>query len=517
MNFLNRLFDCCFRNKEDFKLYPNIDKKLEENENSEAIKEKEKSETIKEKEKSETIKEKENSETIKEKDTETTKEKENSETIDIIKEKKYSTTIKDKDKGKDKEKNNLDNILEKKYPTTIKEKEKDKDKEKNNSNNIKEKENSETIKDKDKNIKDTPKDKDDLTPIGSDAQNFSSFNATLQCLSNIKKLNEFFLVTFPKNQDYEEKIISYEYYKLIQKIVNENNNNKISYSSLIKFKEKLSDKYAFLSKKVESNSKDLFIFLLEELNSELKDKSDLFSKKNSFNQNYNEAFAFNEFSNELKAKHNSIICDLFPVVSEKIYQCNICKIQQYFFELSYYIDFQLEKVNNNLSYYRMGNNYNMVNNYNMNNNYNPDINLLECFKFSYNYLELSNGNNQRFCNACNNLSDHLSQNILCSLPENLIIYLNRGENDIYNCNVIFQEYLDLNSFVKDNSSNTMFELYGFICGINESSTEQHFIAYCKNQEDKRWYLYDGELVSSCEKPWENHKGMVYILFYKSFI
>ena len=452
MNFLNRLFDCCFRNKEDFKLYPNIDKKLEENENSETIKEKEKSETIKEKEKSETIKEKENSETIKEKEkdtetikekensetikekenSETIKEKENSETIDNIKEKKYSTTIKDKDKGKDKEKNNLDNILEKKYPTTIKEKEKDKDKdkEKNNSNNIKEKENSETIKDKDKNIKDTPKDKDDLTPIGSDAQNFSSFNATLQCLSNIKKLNEFFLVTFPKNQDYEEKIISYEYYKLIQKIVNENNNNKISYSSLIKFKEKLSNKYAFLSKKVESNSKDLFIFLLEELNSELKDKSDLFSKKNSFNQNYNEAFAFNEFSNELKAKHNSIICDLFPVVSEKIYQCNICKIQQYFFELSYYIDFQLERVNNNLSYYRMGNNYNMANNYNMNNNYNPDINLLECFKFSYNYLELSNGNNQRFCNACNNLSDHLSQNILCSLPENLIIYLNRGENDI---------------------------------------------------------------------------------------
>ena len=273
MNFLNRLFDCCFRNKEDFKLYPNIDKKLEENENSETIKEKENSETIKEKEKSETIKEKD-TETIKEKDTETIKEKENSETIDIIKEKKYSTTIKDKDKGKDKEKNNLDNILEKKYPTTIKEKDKDKDKEKNNSNNIKEKENSETIKDKDKNIKDTPKDKDDLTPIGSDAQNFSSFNATLQCLSNIKKLNEFFLVTFPKNQDYEEKIISYEYYKLIQKIVNENNNNKISYSSLIKFKEKLSNKYVFLSKKVESNSKDLFIFLLEELNSELKDKSD---------------------------------------------------------------------------------------------------------------------------------------------------------------------------------------------------------------------------------------------------
>ena len=456
MNFLNTIFDCCFRNKE-FKLLPNIDKELEE----EKVKEKENLENTKEKEKSEATKE------------------------------------------KDKEKNNSDNTKEKGYSTIIK----DKDKEKNNTDNTKEKENLKTIKDKDKNtiIKDTPKDKKEITPIESSAKNFSSFNAILRCLSNVNKLNKYFFETFPKNPDFEEKIISYEYYKLIKDY--ESNNKNIPYSSLIKFKEKISEKYGFLSKKVETNSIDSFIFLLGEMHSELKDKREQIPKNPSYNQNYNEVDAFNEFSKEFKENQNSIICDLFPVVSEKIYQCNICQILDYDFLFAFYIEFQLEKVNN----YRMRNNYNMTNN-NM-----PDINLIECFEFCNNNIELSSGDDKRFCKVCNILSDYYSKDIFCSFPKNLIIYLNRGASDIYDYNVIFQEYLNLNSYVKDISSNTMQELFAFICGINKSPNEQHFVAYCKNQEDKRWYLYDGDLVSSCEKPWENHKGMVYILFYKSLL
>ena len=436
MNFLNTIFDCCFRNKE-FKLHPNIDKELEEE--------------------------------------------------------------------KEKEKENLENIKEKEKSEATKEK----DKEKNNSDNIKEKENLETIKDKDidTNIKDTPKDKKEITPIESSAKNFSSLNAILRCLSNVNTLNKYFLETFPKNPDFKEKIISYEYYKLIQNLGNESNNNKISYSSLIKFKEKISEKYFFLSKKVETNSIDSFVFLLGELHSELKDKREQIPKNPSYNQNYNEVETFNKFSKEFKENENSIICDLFPVVSEKIYQCNICQILDYDFLFAFYIEFQLEKVNN----YRMRNNYNMTNN-NM-----PDINLIECFEFCNNNIELSSGDDKRFCKVCNILSDYYSKDIFCSLPKNLIIYLNRGASDIYDYNVIFQEYLNLNSYVKDISSNTMQELFAFICGINKSPNEQHFVAYCKNQEDKRWYLYDGDLVSSCEKPWENHKGMVYILFYKSLL
>ncbi len=525
MDFLNRLFDCCFRNKEEFKLHPNIDKQLEEKENSETFKEKEKSETFKEKEKSETIKEKEKSDIIKEKEktetikkkeksdiikekekSDTIKEKEKSETIDNIKEKKYSTTIKDK------ERNNSDNIKEKKYSTTIKGKDEDNNiKNTPKDKNIKDTPKDQNIKDtpKDQNIKDTPKVQNELTPIGSGEKNYSSLNATLQCLSNIKKLNEYFLGTFPKTPGFEEKTISYEYYKLIQKLVNENNNNKISYSSLIEFKEKLSNKYNFLLKKVEANSIDLIIFLLNELNSELNDNNKQITRTKTYNQNYNENLAYNEFiSNKLNNKHNPITNDLFPFDLETIYQCNICQYYHYGFSIYNYIDFDLEKVNNFVSYYGMGNYYNMT-------NQKPDITLYQCFTYYNNYKELSSGGDKRFCDICNNLNDYYSQNIICSLPENLIIYLKRGFNDIYDCKVIFQEILDLNSFVKFNNSNAILELYAFICDINENSTEQHFVAYCKNQEDKRWYFYDGDFVSSCENPWENHKGMVYILFYKS--
>jgi len=174
MNFINTVFDCCFRSKE-FKLHPEIEKELEE----------EKVSSGNTKDKKEAIKDKENPETTKD-------NKEN--------------------------------------PVINKDKE--------NSKYIKDKENPETIKD-------TQKDKNEITPIGSSPKNFSSLSATLQCLLNINSLNEYFKGTFPKSQDYEKKQISYEYYKLIQKLVNENNNNKISYSSLIEFKEKLSNKNVF--------------------------------------------------------------------------------------------------------------------------------------------------------------------------------------------------------------------------------------------------------------------------------
>ena len=439
MNFINTVFDCCFRSKE-FKLHPEIEKELEE--------EKVSSGNTKDKKNPKTIKDKENSETIKDK-------------------KENSITNKDKE----------------------------------NSKTIKDKENPETIKD-------TQKDKNEVTPIGSSPKNFSSLSATLQCLLNINRLNEYFKGTFPKSQDYEKKQISYEYYKLIQKLSDENNNNKIPYSSLITFKENLIGQNILL-KAVETNSVDLFMALFSSLQGEINIKNSENNLTSDFyNLNYNEIAAFKA---SIHSKSNSIISDLFSVVTETIDKCTICNNLKYNFSFSDYIIFHLEKVKNYLSYNLMGSNYTITNNQNF------DISLLQCFEYYNNYIELNNGMNQLYCGVCNISSDQYSQNIVYSLPQNLIIYLNRGKDDICNSNVIFQENLNLFNYAKDNRSNTILELHAFICDINESSDQQHFVAYCKNQEDKRWYLYDGDLVSSCERPWENHKGMVYILFYRTII
>ena len=43
----------------------------------------------------------------------------------------------------------------------------------------------------------------------------------------------------------------------------------------------------------------------------------------------------------------------------------------------------------------------------------------------------------------------------------------------------------------------------------------HFVAYCKNRIDNKWYLYNDAFVTLCTKSKEYTEGMPYILFYEA--
>ena len=62
--------------------------------------------------------------------------------------------------------------------------------------------------------------------------------------------------------------------------------------------------------------------------------------------------------------------------------------------------------------------------------------------------------------------------------------------------------------------NTVYELYAVICHIGPSSMSGHFIAFCKNRIDKKWYKYNDAFVTLCQNQNEYNIGMPYILFYK---
>ena len=122
-----------------------------------------------------------------------------------------------------------------------------------------------------------------------------------------------------------------------------------------------------------------------------------------------------------------------------------------------------------------------------------------------------------YCNICNQLCDSLFQSLLYSTPNKLIINLNRGRNAIYECNVNFPEILDISNFVYSKDGNTIYELYAVICHIGPSSSSGHFVAYCKNRMDCKWYLYNDAFVTLCGNGDEYKKGMPYILFYQHII
>ena len=141
---------------------------------------------------------------------------------------------------------------------------------------------------------------------------------------------------------------------------------------------------------------------------------------------------------------------------------------------------------------------------------------MECFEYNRK-IDLMNGENKMFCDQCNKLCDSNYTTLIYSGPNYLIINLNRGKGAVYECKVIFPEQLNIINYVTFKQGITVYELYAVICHLGPSSMSGHFVAYCKNSVDHKWYLYNDAFVSLCTKPQQYNDGMPYILFYKACV
>ena len=333
-------------------------------------------------------------------------------------------------------------------------------------------------------------------------------NATLQCLSNTSKLTNYFLTTYKYNENDKKKLMSNEYYKVVANLWDRKNDNK-SYSP-DSFKAILSKENPLFEGIAANDSKDLINFLLERFHQELNVIDYNMLKINNYTATQNDQLYENKmlniFLNEFKCKYNSIISNLFYGVMETKSQCQGCQKIKYNFQIYSFIEFPLEQVNNFCFNTGKRNNY-------VNNNKNPDVDLYECFEY-YEKMDLMTGENQMHCNICQCLCDAYYGTCLYSAPNFLIINLNRGKGAVYECNVKFPEQLNLFNFVTYKNGNTVFELYAVICHIGPSSMSGHFVAFCKNKIDKKWYKFNDALVSAREKNDEYLMGMPYILFYQ---
>ena len=102
-----------------------------------------------------------------------------------------------------------------------------------------------------------------------------------------------------------------------------------------------------------------------------------------------------------------------------------------------------------------------------------------------------------------------------SSPYILILILNRGKGNQFDCDVDFRETLNIKKYVDaDNRNNcpNEYELIGVISHLGESSMSGHFIADCKHFDGK-WYCFNDSSVTPTYK--YSQKGTPYILFYQS--
>ncbi len=222
----------------------------------------------------------------------------------------------------------------------------------------------------------------------------------------------------------------------------------------------------------------------------------------------NEIETLNAFVQDYFSSNKSIITDCFYGITETKSTCSGCKLTKYNFQIYSFLEFPLKEVNAFM--FQNGKREVLVNQ----DGTNPDIDIYECFDYNQK-LDIMTGQNQMYCNICNGNTDTYYGTSVYSLPNYLIINLNRGKGATYKCKVIFPEVLNLLNYVTAKEGNTAMKLYAVICHYGPSSMSGHFIAYCRHRINQKWYKYNDSQVTECTQPNEYNNGMPYILFYQA--
>ena len=330
-------------------------------------------------------------------------------------------------------------------------------------------------------------------------------NATLQALSNTDKFTTYFLTRYKFDQNNKNKKMSNEMYKVLINLWDENK-KKGDYPPN-DFKNSLSEENSLFAGIQANDSKDLINFLIERFHQEMNLPSPNQININNVNQ-MNEMETLNAFIKEYFSANKSIITDCFYGIIETKSTCSGCKLTKYNFQIYSFLEFPLKEVNAYM--HQCGKREAIVNP----DGTNPDIDIYECFDY-YQKLDLMTGQNQMYCNICNGNIDTYYGTTVYSLPNYLIINLNRGKGATYKCKVIFPEVLNLLNYVSAKNGNTAMKLYAVICHYGPSSMSGHFIAYCRHRINQKWYKYNDSIVTECTKPNEYYNGMPYILFYQA--
>ena len=331
-------------------------------------------------------------------------------------------------------------------------------------------------------------------------------NATLQCLANVKPITHYLLNPNKYSYLYNNNslcplTLSYSQV-LIGLFLNKLCNGSFSPDN---FKNVIC---AFnpLFKGVQANdAKELIIFLLEIINNEL---VKLHNKKNNINTNdvveiaqnidiSNENKIFEYYFKNFKKTNCTVIGKYFCGFIKCISTCQLCGKRVINFNYFNFMVFDLEEIYN---YFNLNNNNSMM----------PFINFEHFFQFLSKEQIFKNNN----CQFCNQTTNSKYKEIIYTMPDYLIIVLNRGKGHFFNCNVIIPEKFNASNYVEyKNIFNERYELIGIVSHFGESEKGKHFIAFCKHNIDNKWRCYNDKIVTECNDDYLN-KGIPYILFYK---
>ena len=302
----------------------------------------------------------------------------------------------------------------------------------------------------------------------------SNINSILQCLLHIPELNHFFINIYPKQIEQFQKLngdvdicgrLSYEFSKLVKIIYDAANNkflkNNYYNKNLIspkEFYQVLSILNPDFSKFELNDTTHLLLYLIQSMHAELQ-----LNKKESNN-------SFMEMNNKLNLSIFSYLFYGILILNIKCLGCNnIIYNYQYFQNLSFP----------------------------MFNYHNKICNIYQSFK-EYTKAETINGDNQFYCQKCRVLRAAKVKSKIFYAPRYLIINIDYGKNFRYKPNKVeFGEIIDLRGFTDKNNEEKSYELIAISNYISSSGNSGHYIAYCKNKNNNRWYKFNDSMINEC--------------------
>ena len=326
-------------------------------------------------------------------------------------------------------------------------------------------------------------------------------NSALQCLVNVSKLSNYFLQN--KNKiDQNNQILSYAYLQVVENLLRKTPQSQyINSYSPVEFQSIASINPLFQGA---GDSIDLINHFLQTIHNEQNMNSDEYILSKYVNNNNNNIKKFQILNSTILnfIQHdNSIISNTFYLIEKSKLKCMSCQQMQYSFQFSYYIIFPLEEI-------RLF----KINNFGVNQN---SVALMDCFAYYKRECNLV-GQNRIQCNLCGNYSNAIQCSSFYSLPEVLIINLNRGTGNIYDVGIVFPYKINLSNYAEtsciDNNSN--YRLIGVITHLGPSGASGHSIAFCFVKDKNKWYKFNDSIVTESDFMEVSHSGQVDILFYE---
>jgi ubiquitin C-terminal hydrolase len=254
-------------------------------------------------------------------------------------------------------------------------------------------------------------------------------------------------------------------------------------------------------RKYEANdSKNLVLYTLDRLNRELnafKLRTENYFLINAIRYYDQKVFDARDIVKSFNDNYNSLIGDLFHGLKSFEYQCKICKNCTKNYQIFNIITCSIQKTFE--TKFKQQNQIQQE----------KKLNIIDCFKFEQIPISFT-GNNKLFCEKCNEQNDGECTTKICVAPKILILFLDRGINNRFMCDVDFPNELDINEFLEEKGKN--YKLIGVIEHLGQSGPGGHFIATCKHFDGK-WYMFSDSYKKSIGNEYKG-TGIPYLIFYE---